>query len=241
MIEVLCDEAVDNGLSKICYKMKDAEAEAFAMSTTSSDVRIWALDVARRDGTIGKCFYAATVLGLYTHFLKDKCKNYRWYEVISAAHPVKFHLDVEVECIDASRYGNEELACAARQRLVDMGIVDEQLDELFLYCCTVSAEEWCEEECAYATTFVRKALVAFFSRNFEHLRKADGNAIEPVILSGCRPSKFSLHIIVNELILDRAFISCRYLGWEFARALWQFIEIGFNEFVIEGKGTGKCY
>jgi hypothetical protein len=50
-----------------------------------------------------------------------------------------------------------------------------------------------------ATSFVRKALVKFFSRNFKHFDKTTGgNCKCSAILTGCRPSKFSLHIIVDD-------------------------------------------
>jgi hypothetical protein len=238
MIEVLGDDVVDHGLSQICYTLKDAQAAVFSM--TGIDIRIWALDIARTDGTTGKCFYAATVVGLYAHLVGRTCHNYRWYEVISASHPVKFHLDVKVERVDASRYDNENLASSARKRLVEMGFIGEELRNLFSFCCRISGEDWSEEECVYATLFVKKALVAFFAGNFKQFNDND-KKIDPVILTGCRPSKFSLHILVDEMTLDRGYISCRYLAWEFARSLWTYIENGFQKFVVEGVGSSKLF
>jgi hypothetical protein len=238
MIPALCDDEVDNGMSGPQFTLKDAEACAYALTASgANDIRIWALDVARNDGTIGKCFYVASVVGLFTYLVSDTCKNYRWYEVISAAHPVKFHLDVEVERVDPSRYDNENKACCARKRLVEMDLEGAELNALFAYCCEVSGEDWSEEECVYGTYFVRKALVSFFSRNFPQFQNE--NKIEPVILTGSRPSKFSLHILVGEVILDRGYISCRYLAWEFARTLWSFIENGFQRYVVDDDGTRK--
>ena len=40
------------------------------------------------------------------------------------------------------------------------------------------------------------------------------------VLSNCHPSKFLLHIICCDIILDCNYLSCQYLVWEFAWYLW---------------------
>jgi hypothetical protein len=66
-------------------------------------------------------------------------------------------------------------------------------------------------------------------------RQLPGTNGRPIFLTGCRPSKFSLHVIMPGLVLDRNTISCRYLAWEFARFMWR--EIGLT-FMVK-TGTAK--
>jgi hypothetical protein len=67
-------------------------------------------------------FYAASVLGLFTHLIGDTGR-YRWYKVISSSHNVKFYLDVEA-LIDSSLWQRAFGMCRkGNVCLVDMGLM----------------------------------------------------------------------------------------------------------------------
>jgi hypothetical protein len=71
----------------------------------------------------------------------------------------------------------------------------------------------------------QESLVKFFSRNFKHFDKTTGDLIvSPAILTGCRPSKFSLHIIVDDV---RWTVPHYAAIWHGVRTcLWTFIQNG---------------
>ena len=59
--------------------------------------------------------------------------------------------------------------------------------------------------------------MAFRGTGFEY--KSD----EVLYLSACRATKFSLHVMFPTLELDRGYLSCRTLAWEFSRYLWRVV------------------
>jgi hypothetical protein len=86
----------------------------------------------------------------------------------------------------------------------------------------VCSKDWDNDHCV----FVHKFLVACV-KDFckEHL-ELDLKRQDLKVLSGCRITKCSFHVMVPKIVLDRNYMSCRYLSWEFARYVW--VRIGTN-------------
>jgi len=93
-------------------------------------------------------------------------------------------------------------------------------------CCP-----WDDEQCQEAYSAVMTALSEFLSLQFP------SRQFETIVLSSCRPDRFSLHIIVPDLVLDTDYLSCRYLSWEFSRFLWKHI----NTLLMEAEGTDELH
>jgi hypothetical protein len=66
--------------------------------------------------------------------------------------------------------------------------------------------------------WLRKHLVAFFNLQFcDAEDEYDESSF--MFITGCRSKKYSMHIVAADCLLDRGYISCKYLAWEFSRYL----------------------
>jgi hypothetical protein len=86
----------------------------------------------------------------------------------------------------------------------------------------VCSDDWDNKQCVFVYRFLMACVHDFCNRKLglEFQKK------ELKVLSACRSQKCSFHVMVPGVVLDRNYISCRYLSWEFARYFW--VRLGNN-------------
>lgn len=79
----------------------------------------------------------------------------------------------------------------------------------------VSCEAWTPEQCDLAYEMLKMYVTKFLEEVLE------GDSVEGVeYLTACRDAKLSFHVVADCVKLERGYLSCRYLVWEFSRYLW---------------------
>ena len=85
----------------------------------------------------------------------------------------------------------------------------------------VATTDWTSDEVDIAVDFFRRLVEAFIPKCL-----GVQGPMTVQVFTGCRPSKFSLHVVVPELVFEANYLSGRYVVWEFARYTWG--KIGSN-------------
>jgi hypothetical protein len=132
-----------------------------------------------------------------------------WYEIIAQDVPCRWHLDLEISQLNDHTFPDLEYLLA---RLAHMDVPTGMHQNLVEKYLEISASPWTETQCALTYRFLCIAVQKF-------LKKQDLDR-DMVVLTGCRATKFSLHMIFPNILLDSNVLSCRYLTWEFSRYLW---------------------
>jgi hypothetical protein len=111
--------------------------------------RIFAFDRLRDDGvTFGKAYIAAPLAVIY-QYLCNEAKHNRWYELISKDDPVRFHLDVEMDQLnaDAPFWDATDYGYPCQQK----GLVLWEADQAWALTKSECVLPWDEELCVEVT------------------------------------------------------------------------------------------
>jgi hypothetical protein len=202
---------------------------AYNKRPPGSSWRVWAADWIKPSGIVSKRFIVADLKSFYDEMTRVGFGAHsNWYEVVSFGSPVRFHLDIEVERVDLSAY-NDDMDLEHRFKF--LGLQGDAITEAVDFCKKESAKDWDETQCELAQSFLKSCLSRFMEA---HVPDYAGTTVH--FLTGCRPKKFSIHVIMPDFVLDRGYMSCRYVAWEFARFMWK--EIG--NFYLEKEGASKA-
>jgi hypothetical protein len=185
------------------YYLKDA------LQARNPFQRVWSKNRRRADGTVGYKFVCATK-GQFINQVLNSCPRdeWWWYEVIQEDCPASLYFDFEIEVYDVP--GDRLVDC--RRRLDYVNVDQDTGDIIVQRYVSVVKQPWKEEECRYVHKYIKYVLQKFL--------KQQCLPEDMIVLNGSRTQKMSLHILCGSVVLDRNFLSMRYLAWEFSRYLW---------------------
>ena len=214
------------------------ETKKYAASKGTNFMRLWALDAVVASGRVVKKYFTMSTAGLLRFMAaQPSTATTSFYEVINPENPARFYVDVEV---DRAPHCDEKDVRLAILKEMDSGLLPPNDKEDFLVNTYVDtyvaalASEWTEDRCQRFLAVLEDAIDAFKGTLNEDVRPLlDRNA--RVVLTGCKPEKFSVHIVFPDLVMDRNYLGCKMLAYELSRFLYLRVRIRIVRRFAQGR------
>jgi len=193
---------------------------------------IWSRDSYYADeNRIVKQFYAATIKQLKSKlFAIGNPEQWNFYENLNSSHNHSLYLDIEFPT-GKKLYPQEHF----HRRLNYIGVTNQSTrDEYVKLFCEISSEKLKDNQCLFYTNKYVSLLKDFIKWQFPSHELLDDQFH---VLTSCRPEKFSIHIIVKNLIFDANIISMRYFVWEFDKNFWCYLNKEFTDLINDNPST----